>query len=265
MLTPSQLQIVKATVPALQAHGAEITRVFYKSLFEAHPDLLNIFNPVNQANGRQADTLAASILVYAAHIDQLGQLGGMVNRIAHKHVSLDVLPEHYPVVGEHLLKAIATVLSEAATPEILDAWAAAYNQLANIMSGVEAGMKQAGAETPGGWHGFKPFTITRKVQESQVVTSFELTPSDGQPLPPFRPGQYLGVQFQVPGHTTRQIRQYSLSDAANGRTYRISVKRENAPVSAPEVPHGLISSHLHTDLTVGDEIHVHLPSGEFVL
>nr|WP_231557374.1 globin domain-containing protein [Deinococcus sp. YIM 77859] len=45
----------------------------------------------------------------------------MVERIAHKHVSLEVLPEHYPIVGEHLLKAIAAVLGEAATPEILDA------------------------------------------------------------------------------------------------------------------------------------------------
>ncbi|WP_369699478.1 globin domain-containing protein [Deinococcus sp. YIM 77859] len=83
--------------------------------------MLNIFNPANQKTGRQARRLAASVLAYAANIDRPELLGGMVERIAHKHVSLEVLPEHYPIVGEHLLKAIAAVLGEAATPEILDA------------------------------------------------------------------------------------------------------------------------------------------------
>lgn len=265
MLKPKQLHLVKATVPVLQAHGAEITRVFYASLFRAHPELLNIFNPVNQQNGRQANTLAASILTYAAHIDQLDRLGGMVNQIAHKHVSLDVLPQHYPIVGEHLLGAIQTVLGDAATPEILDAWAVAYGQLADIMIGVEGGIKAAGAEQEGGWHSFKPFTVTQRVQESAVITSFELTPQDGQPLPPFHPGQYISVQLQVPGRATRQIRQYSLSDAPNGRTYRISVKREGSPAPDTDLPHGLISSHLHDALHLGDTVQVHMPAGEFTL
>ncbi|MVN88225.1 NO-inducible flavohemoprotein [Deinococcus sp. HMF7620] len=263
MLTDRQLEIVKATVPALQAHGAAITRVFYTSLFEAHPELLNIFNPVNQASGRQADTLAVSILAYAAHIDRLEQLGGMVGQIAHKHVSLEVLPEHYPIVGQHLLSAIAAVLGDAATPEILEAWGAAYGQLADIMIGVEGSMKRAGAEQPGGWAGFKPFVVTGKTTESQVITSFELTPQDGQPLPPFQPGQYLSLQVQVPGRPTRQIRQYSLTALPNGQTYRISVKRERA--ASAELPHGLISTHLHEELNMGDQVLVHLPAGEFVL
>lgn len=50
-------------------------------------------------------------------------ISGM-GRIAHEHVSLEVRPEHYPIVDEHLL----------------DAWAAAHGQLADIMIGVEAGM-----------------------------------------------------------------------------------------------------------------------------
>ena len=117
-----QKDIVKATIPALQQHGEAITGVFYKTLFEEHPALLNVFNPANQQNGGQARSLAASILAYASHIDKLDQLGGMVSRIGHKHASLEVQPEHYPIVGDHLLRAIRSVLGEAATPEILDAW-----------------------------------------------------------------------------------------------------------------------------------------------
>ncbi|EYB69468.1 flavohemoprotein [Deinococcus phoenicis] len=265
MLTPEQLATVKATVPALELHGETITRHFYASMFAAHPELLNIFNPANQKTGRQARSLAASILAYGAYIDRPEVLGPMVGRIATKHVSLEVLPEHYPIVGEHLLKAIAAVLGEAATPEILDAWAAAYGQLADIMIGVEGQMYKGAAEQPGGWHGFKPFRVARKVQESSVITSLVLEPVDGQPLPPFQPGQYLSLKVQVPGRDTSQIRQYSLSDAPNGQTYRISVKRELAPVGEPFAPGGLISNYLHDEVQEGDELLVHTPAGDFFL
>ncbi|MBB5233952.1 NO-inducible flavohemoprotein [Deinococcus budaensis] len=265
MLTPQQTAIVKATVPALEAHGETITRLFYASMFQAHPELLNIFNPANQKTGRQARSLAASVLAYAANIDHPERLGGMVGRIAHKHVSLEVLPEHYPIVGEHLLGAIATVLGDAATPEILDAWAAAYGQLAEIMIGVEDRMYTGAAEQPGGWRGFKPFRVVGKVQESRVIASLVLEPVDGQPLPDFRPGQYLSVKVRVPGQDTDQIRQYSLSDAPNSRTYRIAVKRELAPQSDPFAPGGLISNFLHDDVQEGDELLVHTPAGDFCL
>lgn len=265
MLTTEQTALVKATVPALEAHGETITRTFYASMFAAHPELLNIFNPANQKTGRQARSLAASVLAYAAHIDHPERLGGMVGRIAHKHVSLEVLPEHYPIVGEHLLRAIAQVLGDAATPEILDAWAAAYGQLAEIMIGVEGGMYAQVAGQPGGWRGFKPFRVVRKVQESAVIASLVLEPVDGQPLPDFRPGQYLSLKVRVPGQERDQIRQYSLSDAPNGRSYRIAVKRELAPQTDPFAPGGLISNHLHDDVQEGDELLVHTPAGDFFL
>ncbi len=37
--------------------------------------------------------------MYARHIDQLQELGPLVAKVVNKHVSLQVLPEHYPIVG----------------------------------------------------------------------------------------------------------------------------------------------------------------------
>lgn len=55
--------------------------------------------------------------MYARHIDQLEQLGGLVGQIINKHVALQILPEHYPIVGSCLLRAIEEVLGkEIATP-----------------------------------------------------------------------------------------------------------------------------------------------------
>ena len=256
MLTPLQKTTIRATVPALQAHGDTITRTFYARLFAAHPELLNVFNPANQQTGQQARSLAASVLAYAEHIDRPGLLAPMVQRIAHKHVSLDVQPQQYRVVGQHLLDAIAEVLGEAATPDILSAWAAAYDELAALMIDTERDLYHTGTEQPGGWSGFTPLRVTRLTPESSVITSLTLERPGGEALPPYQAGQYVSVKVKVPGDDHWHIRQYSLSAAPNGQQYRIAVKREDG---------GVVSTHLHDRVREGDDLLVHVPAGDFTL
>lgn len=265
MVSAQQKELVKATVPALREHGETVTKTFYKNMFEAHPELYNIFNPANQQNGGQPRSLAASILAYAEHIDNPSVLGHMLERIQGKHVSLEIKPEHYPIVGEHLLGAIKQVMGDAATPEILGAWGVAYGQLAELMIGAEKTLYDAGANAPGGWRGFKPFRVERKVAESDFMTSFYLVPVDGSALPPFKAGQYLSVKVKPAGYEYEQIRQYSLSSVSNGRYYRITVQRELAPNDRDEAPEGLVSNYLHASVEEGDEIAVHMPGGDFTL
>lgn len=261
MLTESQREIIRATVPALRLHGERITALFYRDLFAAHPALLDIFNPVNQHPGGQARNLAASILAYAANIDRLDRLGGMVEHIAHKHGSLEVRPEQYPIVGQYLLGAIAQVLGDGATDAVLDAWAAAYGLLADIMIGREAQLYAAGAAAR--WNGYKTCIVVKKEPESDSMVSLYLTAADGTPLPPFRPGQYLGVKLRVPGQTNDQIRQYSLSTAPGGRFYRITVRRELSIGGLS--PDGLVSAYLHDGIREGDTLGIHAPLGDFTL
>jgi nitric oxide dioxygenase len=253
MLTERQIEIVKSTVPALRAHGEAITKTFYHNLFEENPQLKDVFNMANQAKGDQPRSLAASVLAYAANIDQLQNLGPAVSLIAHKHCSLDVAPEHYPIVGRNLLRAIGEVLGDAATPEIVDAWSAAYGQLAEIFIGVEGGMYADDAAR--GWAGFKPFRVAEKKRESETIASFTLVPEDGRPLPSHEAGQYLSIRFEGVFPNV-EMRQYTISCCSNASSYRISVKRE---------PGGLVSNHLHDNVSQGDTVLIHMPHGEFVL
>ena len=240
-------------------------RVFYRDMLAAHPELFDYFNPANQRDGGQAASLAASVLAYASHIANPAPLSGMIERIASKHVSLEIKPAHYPIVGQYLLGAIKDVLGDAATPEIVEAWSAAYSQLATLMIGREAELAEAGAAKLQGWRGFKPFHVVRKVQESDVAASFYLEPVDGAALPSFLPGQYVSLRVRVPGFDHYQVRQYSLSCAPNGRSYRISVKREATPADVPDAPPGLVSNLLHDTVQEGDLLDVHMPLGDFVL
>ncbi|KAI0401724.1 flavohemo protein [Xylaria palmicola] len=255
-LTPSQIAVVKSTAPVLKEHGETITSLFYKNMIDANPVLRNIFNEANQIGGAQPRALAAAVFAYAAYIDDLGKLSAAVERIAQKHVSLNVQPEQYAIVGKHLLEAVATVLGDACTPEIAEAWTAAYAVLADIFINREHQLYVAFEN----WTGWRRFKIQKKVPESKEITSFYLVPEDGVALPKYSPGQYISLQLYVPKLGIRQPRQYSLSDAPASDHYRISVKKEAG--KNIEIP-GMISNMLHNDFKEGDVVELTHPAGEF--
>lgn len=259
MLSQATKELIKATAPVLAEQGNSIIRRFYQRLFQAHPELRNLFNMTHQERGQQQEALARAVYAYAANIEQPETLAAMLRNIAHKHASLGVLPDQYPIVGEHLLGAIKDVLQEAASADILAAWAEAYQQLADLLIDMERELHDSSASREGGWRDWRTFVVQEKRQESEVITSFVLAPSDGRPLADFLPGQYISVAVQVPELGLQQIRQYSLSDMPNGQTYRISVKREGEPGQ----PAGKVSCLLHDHIEPGDELLVAPPYGTF--
>src|SRR4051812_18844330 len=177
-----QKELVKATVPTLQAAGPILTAHFYKRMLGNHPGLKEVFNMGNQANGRQKEALAGAVLAYAQHIENPSVLIDVLKGIGNKHVSLNIQPEQYAIVGENLIASIGEVLGEAATPELLEAWTVAFNQLAAIMRGIEQEMYKANVEKPGAWNGWREFIIKEIVEESAEIKSFYLYPSDGAPI-----------------------------------------------------------------------------------
>jgi len=255
VLTDSQRAIVKSTVPLLETGGEALTTHFYRIMLGEYPQVRPLFNQAHQASGDQPRALANSVLMYAKHIDRLEALGDLPAQIINKHVSLQVLPEHYPIVGACLLRAIREVLgADIATDEVIAAWGAAYQQLADILIGAEEQAYRANAELPGGWRGARAFRVARKVAESSEITSFYLRPVDGQAVIAHQPGQYIGLRLNLDGQEQR--RNYSLSAAPNGQELRISVKRE---------ADGLVSRHLHDQVREGDTLEIFPPAGAFTL
>ena len=260
MLAQHTRDIVKATAPVLAEHGPNIVQRFYQRLFEAHPELKNVFNMSHQQQGHQQQALARAVYAYAANVDHPETLAAMLETIANKHASLGVREDQYPIVGEHLLGALKDVLKDEASEAVLAAWAQAYAELAELLSGMERRLRAHAEAQPGGWSGWRTFVVREKRPESDIITSFVLEPADGRPVMDFAPGQYLSLALQVPALGLQQIRQYSLSDMPNGRSYRISVKRERGNGTRPA---GHVSCLLHERVEVGDEVQVAAPFGNF--
>lgn len=254
-LSPETIALVKATHPALEEHGLAIVQEMYARMFR-NPEIRDLFNQSHHGDsGSQPRALAAAILAYAANIDNLGALAPAVERIAQKHVGLQILPDHYPHVADALLGAIAHVLGDAANEAILAAWGEAYWFLADILIAREAHIYRDLASAEGGWNGWRDFVVEEVRRESAIITSFILRPADGGPVLRHKPGQYLTFWIEIPGHPPLK-RNYSISDAPNGQSYRISVKRE---------PQGAASSWLHDHAAPGTTLKVGAPAGEFFL
>jgi len=144
-LTSETIALVKATAPALEQHGLDITKRMYERLFE-NTEIKAMFDMAAQESGEQPKRLAAAIVAYAKNIDKLAALSGPVARMASRHVETGVKAEHYPYVANALLPAIKDILGDAATDQVLDAWGQAYWFLADILIGEETALyeKQAG-------------------------------------------------------------------------------------------------------------------------
>jgi nitric oxide dioxygenase len=261
LLDKKSIEIIKSTVPVLEEHGEKITTRFYQLMFGNHPELLNIFNHANQKQGKQQKALASTVYAAAKYIDNLEAIVPVVKQIGHKHRSLGIKPEHYPIVGKHLLLAIKDVLGDAATDEIINAWAEAYNVIADAFISIEAEMYDEAKNQKGGWDGFRRFIVDRKVVESDVITSFYLKPEDGKALANFIPGQYISIKLVIDGEQYTHIRQYSLSSSPGKDHYRISVKKETSPTN----PDGMVSNYLHDQVNEGAILEISAPAGDFIL
>ena len=263
-LSAQTIATVKATVPALEAHGLAVVQAMYAHLFR-NDEIRDLFNQSHQGpDGSQPRALAGAILAYAANIDDLGVLLPTVERIAQKHAGLNILPEHYPHVATALVEAIRDVLGDAATEEVIAAWAEAYWFLAEILIGREGQIYAEQARGPGGWTGWRRFVVERVETESETIKSFYLRPLDGRTVVRHKAGQFLTFRLDLPGRGPVK-RNYSISSAPDDVSYRITIKREAAPADRPDAPAGAASNWFHDEVAPGAVLEAAPPAGDFVL
>jgi nitric oxide dioxygenase len=260
MTSPQTIEIVKATVPVLEEHGTAITKVFYKNMFAAHPELLDIFNETNQKLGRQQNALASTVLVAAKHIDNLGILLPEVTGISHKHRALQILPEHYPIVGKYLIGAIKEVLGEAANDDIINAWTEAYDEIADVFIQLEKNMYEEEM-----WQGFATFKVVEKVAAATDIAAFTVVPAgNSQAIDlnklTLNAGQYITVKTDPKDSEHLALRHYSLYSTNTDTGIQFAVRRDNR-----NEHRGLVSNYLHDDLQVGDTVSLSAPAGDFAL
>ncbi len=234
-------------------------------MFANHPELLDIFNETNQKLGRQQTALATTVLAAAKHLEHLEVLLPQVTEIGHKHRALQILPEHYPIVGEHLIGAIKQVLGEAANDDIIEAWTEAYDEIANVFIQLEKGLYNEEM-----WKGFASFKVVEKVAAATDIAAFTVVPVNDHSEDKSQnidlsklaltAGQYITVKTNPQDSNHLALRHYSLNSTITDKGIQFAVKRDNR-----DGHYGLVSNYLHDELQVGETLLLSAPAGDFAL
>lgn len=253
MLSETEIQTIRETVPLLKEKGQDITAIFYKRLFEEHPELKNVFNQTNQNKGLQSSALAMAVLAAAENIQDLSPIVPAIMPVVYKHCALQVKPEQYAVVGENLIWAIEEVTGLKDEDPVIQTWVKAYGEIADAFIGLEREVYSQMA-----WEGFRPFEVVDITEETEEIKSFTIT-SDEIDLSQFIPGQYITVDIDSEKLPYKAKRHYSIVDG--DKDFLIfGVKRD-----VTDEHEGEVSTILHDDVAVGDTLYLSAPVGGFKL
>ena len=129
-MTPAQIDRVRESFRKVVPIAATAAEMFYAHLFKIAPETRKLFKP-NLAS--QYDKLMQMLLWVVANLHQIETVLPAVQDLGRRHLRYEVEPEYYDRVGEALIWTLGKGLGDDFTPEVRDAWIAAYSLLSGAM------------------------------------------------------------------------------------------------------------------------------------
>jgi hemoglobin-like flavoprotein len=129
-LTQRQILLIQDSFAKVEPIAADAAKIFYSKLFEYDPSLKTLFKSDMDEQGKK---LMAVLKVAVNSLTKLEALVPTLHELADRHVQYGVKPEDYRPVGNALLCTLKEGLGDSFTPELREAWTAAFRVLANTM------------------------------------------------------------------------------------------------------------------------------------
>lgn len=196
----------------------------------------------------QVSALANAVIAYAKNIDKIEAILPVVERICHRHICRGVTAVQYEAVGECLLTAMKTVLRDAATDEVMDAWRVAYKNLAEVFSGLEEKLRKE-LEASAGYSGFTEMVVVEVVEDAESGKKLSIKPEDFA-IPPHSDGQFVGICIEEEGETVTMATM-KLTDVEKGEMWILVPKSEEKA-----------SLYLQNEVSIGSVLSVSIPAGK---
>lgn len=129
-MTPQQIAHVQRTFAQVRPIADTAAQLFYSRLFMLDPGLKPLFKGEMTKQGQMLMSMIGSAV---AGLSNLEKLAPIVRNLGARHVAYGVTDDHYATVGTALLWTLEQGLGEDFTPEVHEAWSAAYTILAETM------------------------------------------------------------------------------------------------------------------------------------
>jgi nitric oxide dioxygenase len=139
-VTPDQIKLVQDSFAKVAPISEAAAVLFYDRLFEIAPQVKAMF-PADMTEQRKK--LMATLALVVNGLSNLPSVLPAASALAKRHVNYGAKPAHFPVVGAALLWTLEKGLGDAWTPEVAEAWTAAYATLSGYMIGEGYGSAQA--------------------------------------------------------------------------------------------------------------------------
>jgi hemoglobin-like flavoprotein len=125
-----QITLVQQSFEKAAGLGEKVAEIFYAELFAIDPSLRAMFK--GNMKEQHAKLLSAlALVIRSLHAPE--KIIAAAQKLAVKHLDYGVIPEHYTYVGNALLRTLKKGLGPEFTPELSDAWVAAFRTLAGVM------------------------------------------------------------------------------------------------------------------------------------
>ncbi|CAE7207530.1 hmp [Symbiodinium microadriaticum] len=129
-LTPDETELIRSSFRVVSQDSQQAANRFYRILFERSPHLRHMFlNDMEQQGGM----LMSKLGLIVAELQNIPGLVPVLEDLALRHVAYGVKPQHYPLVGDALIRMLAEVLGEDFTPQTRAAWVKAYDDVSRLM------------------------------------------------------------------------------------------------------------------------------------
>ena len=125
------VQALETSFDLVAPRGDDLMDVFYARLFAAAPGVKPLFATIDLR--RQKAMLLAALVLVRKSLRDLDNIVPKLRQFGARHVAYGARPEHYPVVGQALIAAMAEIAGPAWTSEYELAWRKAYGVLAGAM------------------------------------------------------------------------------------------------------------------------------------
>jgi len=138
-MTPEQKHLIRESFPAIREVAGPVSLLFYGRLFALEPALQPMFRQDIELQGRKLMDMLTTVV---DNLDHFEGLAPTLRALGQKHVGYGVRPEHYQVLAQALIWALAQALDTAFYPELRSAWL-------GVIEAVSLAMKDGAAELSG--------------------------------------------------------------------------------------------------------------------
>ncbi|WP_267740701.1 globin domain-containing protein [Myroides injenensis] len=262
MLSNHQKKIVLQTADSLRKNSGDLLNVFYTTLFEQHPEVLNIKNLGDLQQTETQSHILSTIITCVEKIAKTQNINELINTLKQQYAKLEISPEQYEIMGSYFIQAIMKVLKHEAVAETRQAWETAAQQIVDIILANDIEQNITINSTNPLENEWNTFVVKSKVEESDDVISLYLTPISQTCIIRHLPGQYLQLKMFLPSLNKEVTANYSISSTPNEEYYRITIKRVHKDAKSMQEQ---LTNYLYDHLAELDLVALTNPKGNFTL